>query len=179
MEGMKEERALLTKAIIKATNEMAKLFPKKDAKDIGKEKKISPKAAKLAEFFSEGDVFGCNTDKAAKLVEILIGEPLSITRRSGLDWEKRDFEPKRLQAFVPLLPGSVTNKHDYKVGKVAVIVGERRALDARGSTGNYISLRFEAIRPATEAEIKSFIDSVDDDVLHTYFDFFLEIAGLL
>lgn len=155
------EKEVLLKRCIKSTlaftifNNYDEDTPVKEEKDEEKdEEKITDKAKELMALIH--DKFGCNEDDVLKLVAALSGEDLKPK-----ETEKNDFELtyKMLCCVVPI---SNHGEHSYPLNYTIMIIDPRdgESMHDHGETGGELSLYKDDIRPATEEEIKTYVDTL-------------------
>lgn len=123
-----------------------------------KAKKLSGKAAKVSEFISDGNPFGCNTRAVHGLMEIILGEKLSTTAKYS------DGTALRI----------VGNESSHRFNADDIVIRVSRETELEEPNTFYVSdgtetedddfnfVNYKDVVPATAAEMKAFIKSLND-----------------
>lgn len=103
--------------------------------------------------------FGGYAPHVAKVMSILTGEKIEASANSGLASEM-----KPGVMFVPL---TNPNDHNYPMGKASMATNHNQShcLRPDGRHGNNMDTDISSLRPATEAEIREFVEKQYDNII--------------
>lgn len=106
--------------------------------------------------------FGGYAENIAKIMTILTGEELAAPKGGHYHGVQEAFVPGAM--FVPLAD---PNGHDYEIGQPVMALHhlQARCLRMSGDTGNSMDTNASSLRPATEAEITTFVKANYDKIV--------------
>lgn len=148
-------RENLIRIISKRTKKWAEeYYPEKE--EVSEE--YSEKALKLHGIILRGS-FGCVTDSVTELISELTGEKIPPVDRDNEDCTEVDLD--RLVMVVPL---GNDNSHNYELKKpVLAYSNSTHCFRVDGNMGNSITETKNLLRPATEEEIRYFVENYKGD----------------
>ena len=132
--------------------------------------KLSDKAKKITGLMNDQNRdFGCGRKNVADIISLIIGEPIIITV------DDRYFERRAGACIVPL---DNENGHNYKVGDPILYYSDSSdcCLKMNGQKGNHPGNSKRNLRPATEAEIETFVEKFPVNKIRIHFSFLEAMA---
>lgn len=142
----------ITKELVTLTTKIASEAIASIVKPPKPKKELSKKAKEVSDII-EGSDFGCQTDAVCKLMSVLLGEPIKVSKKGKKSFEYETYLPPH--TAVVLLYNN--NGHTYTLNTVHLIARGDILYKKSGDTGNHAPLEnLEAWRLATPEEIDSF-----------------------
>lgn len=138
-------------ANIEARNTAKPEETKKETTEVKKD----PRQEALDEFFSNPETFGCNHNDVRRLVETITG--LTIEKKAV----KNEKYSERYLIVVPTSQAS--SGHHFTIGKPVVTISRERHAFNNGPENRKDGIHKVEVRPATDVEIKTFIEDIKAD----------------
>lgn len=184
MAKAKMTTAQLRKAAIAFVTERThtSIIPDKAPKGKGAKGTLSPKAQKIQDYLNGGDdderPFGCQIMNVADLMSVLLDEPLKVT---DPDYEEAYVKRINLVQFGMVQSGmDAENLADDRTYLVTALEGDgnqdAEALEGDGTMHGDVDCEEDQLSPATDAQIREFINDMTDMQVRGRFGFLEALA---